>query len=76
MSPPAAGRTWGQQLKQQTSKCPSPPGTLLRYLFICLFAVLPDSGDGAVMLWWPPARDPAPVLRALISPRRSHRVYT
>lgn len=36
------------------------------YLYVH-FAVSPDSGDGAVMLWWPPARDPAPVLHTLIS---------
>lgn len=42
------------------------------YLYV-YFALPPDSGDGAVMLWWPPARDLAPVLRALISPLRSYR---
>ena len=53
-----------------------PVSSLHGFPFIYLhvyFAVPPDSGDGAVMLWWPPARDLAPVLRALISPLRSQR---
>lgn len=45
------------------------------YLHVYL-AVPPDSGDGAVMLWWPPAHDPAPVPCALISLLCSYRVYT